>query len=169
MNNLQIEYLMRKHPIARNVFAGVYALDTLPLVPRKLRPAAYIVNTENSYLGGEHWIAIYMPITEPPEYFDSFGMNAHPIFERFMGNMYRKHYSYLQNPISTVCGQYCIAYIFMRYVCRKTMDDIITFFERESDADHFINSFVERVLGTDLDIYDINFLRRELNQIQIQN
>lgn len=165
MNNLEIDYMMQKHPLLRNVFAGVFAIDTLPAVPRKIRPAAYIVNTDKSYQSGEHWICVYFPISSSAEYFDSFGMEANLIFEQFMGGVYRKHETFLQNPLSTVCGQYCIAYIFMRYVCRKTMEDIILFFHRMYDSDKIINTFVEQILGTDLEVYDISFLREQFGKI----
>jgi len=64
---------------------GVCALDQLP---RKIirRPKMYIVDTQERYRPGKHWLVLYLPKVGPSEFFDSAG-HGHRYyswrFERF--------------------------------------------------------------------------------------
>ena len=77
----------------------------------------------------EHWIAIY--VDEIGNYFDPYGLQPeHVEFTNFM-NEHCSEWSpndrILQSPISTVCGQYCIAFLMFR--CRKvSMHDFTSLF-----------------------------------------
>ena len=96
----------------------VVAKDTLPEVVSTY-PSAFVCNTHDSNQPGEHWVAMY--VDELGDYFDPYGQNPqHTEFANFMN----KHCSkwspndhILQSPISTVCGQYCVAFLMFR--CRN--------------------------------------------------
>lgn len=164
MNNHEINYILSRHPATRSVFAGVFAKDTLSQRPRTRTPAAYVVNTAAASSNGEHWICIYVPSSGPAEYFDSYALTASKEFVKFMGGFYRKNVIPLQNIFTTVCGQYCIYYICMRYVYHKSMDEILAQLseERALDSDEYANKFVELFFGRDLDVQDIDFIIESL-------
>ena len=83
-------------------------------------PFGLVCNTHNAGQQGEHWVA--MCVDEVGDYFDPYGqapqhvsfanyMNEH--FSEWLANNNRT----LQNPLSTVCGQYCI--ILLTLCCRN--------------------------------------------------
>ena len=106
----------------------VVAKDTLPEVVDTY-PSAFVCNTHGGDQPGEHWIAIY--VDEIGDYFDPYGQQPeHVEFTNFM-NEHCSEWSpndrVLQSPISTVCGQYCIA--FLMFHCRKvSMHDFTSLF-----------------------------------------
>ena len=97
-----------------NFFKGVYSLDRLPDL---LKPGAYVVNTHTGNLGGEHWIAIDVR-PDIINVFDPLGMyypaalvsklERMPIPVKYNNIMY-------QNPLTTLCGNYCIAWLNDQY------------------------------------------------------
>lgn len=168
MNNVEIFEMMKTHPYTRLVFAGVFARDTLPIEPRSRRPAAYIVNTADSYSLGEHWVCIYIPSVGPKEYFDSFGqiLSIDPIFEQFMNYDYIKNCVVLQNMLTTVCGQYCLYYISMRFMFRERMNDVILNLldckRANVNIDAMINQFCREMFARNLTVVDVGFIHERL-------
>ena len=182
MNNWEISTLMRTHPSTRSMFGGVYAKNTLPSVARDRKPVGYIVNTEEDWKMGEHWICLYFPLNGLPEYFDSFNFKPLAEFEFILGNTYRLPHSRipsLQNYNTTVCGQYCLYYLCMRYVFNFSMDDILRellylkMYEEDvgvltsgkllTVTDLYVNKFVERYFGVEYDVFDERFLLDRLS------
>ena len=95
---------------------GVFPADQIPRV--WMRPAAFIVNTDDHTKSGTHWVAIYIDKCSNALYFDSFGL---PPFVPDHINRLRKNCKKirwnnvrLQSDFSDVCGQYCI--MFLRYM-----------------------------------------------------
>ena len=160
---------MRSHAGTRNVLVGVFALDTVPKYHEKLsRSRAYIINTDISSGGGEHWICIYFPLYGMPEYFDSYGGSpmVYSNLIALMGLPFRKNNIRLQNYLSTTCGQYCMTYIYMRHVCHYSMNDVIKhLLSKRPNVDEYVNLFVERMFQTDLDVQDANFLHKQLSRL----
>lgn len=96
-----------------SIFRGVYARDNLPKKFR--RPAAFVVNTDSKSERGEHWVAIFVD-KSGLEYFDPLGFPPlHKLLLKFIKLNSRKRFHYncktIQNPESTLCGKYCIAFI----------------------------------------------------------
>jgi hypothetical protein len=136
----------------------------LPVRPRDRRPAAYIVNTDPHYLPGEHWVLCFFPIEGTQEYFDSYGQPPNPkTIRKFLGRGYRYNNKILQNLMSTVCGQYTIYYIFKRLE-GSTMQQILNSLHEMGPvkADEHVNKFVEETFGIDLNVYDEQFLFRQV-------
>lgn len=109
MNSHQIESALKRVTL----FKGVYACDNLPNTFKK--PAAFIVNTDGQREKGEHWVVLIVLETRV-EYFDPLGFPPFdPNFIRFIRMNARKKYYYncktVQNPESSKCGNYCIAFI----------------------------------------------------------
>ena len=115
MNTHQILSLVNSCSTAKHHFKGVYASDTLPTRPANERPCTYICNLDPSYLPGSHWVAFYVPQRGDTEYFDSYGREAPPVFDKFLGpSGYIYNARGIQFPLSAVCGQYAIFYIWRR-------------------------------------------------------
>ena len=115
------------------VYDGVHAADQLH-VPLH-RPTALVINTDPSWKPGKHWVAVYIPIRGPWEYFDSYG---EPPLSPFIRQWIDPHpYIYnnklLQSPVSDVCGQYCMYYL-MHRARGQTMDAILSRFTNNADC-----------------------------------
>ena len=94
------------------------ANDTLPEVVSTY-PSAFVCNTQNSDQPGEHWVAMY--VDEIGDYFDPNGQKPQQSeFTNFINehcSQWSPNDRLLQSPISTVCGQYCVAFLIFR--CRN--------------------------------------------------
>ena len=81
-------------------------------------PAAFVCNTHNGDQPGEHWIVMYVNAEQRGDYFDPYGIEPqHVEFTNFMNKHCTEWSSNdrtLQSPISTVCGQYCVAFLLFR-------------------------------------------------------
>lgn len=96
----------------------VLPYNYLPRIIKKY-PSAFIVNTENSFETGEHWIVLYFPFEGGlVEYFDSFGRA--PSKKKFSTHVNEEklyihnHNIWLQNPLSSTCGYFCLLFIYFR-------------------------------------------------------
>lgn len=165
MNTRQISSLLQNNPHTRNSFAGVFPADLLPKFPRKKKPCSYIANTQKHNEPGEHWVCLYFPAQDLPEYFDSYGFLPQREFKEILGNSYRLSRGFFQYPLSSTCGQYCIFYILQRCL-GKTMTDILNMFTTENliENDILVNSTVEEYFPVDLDIFDLNYLGRQISR-----
>ena len=79
---------------------------------RGKRPWCLILNTDPKDLPGTHWLALYATQSGRIELFDSFGF-----FPSMYGidSLNPLHLLYsLQSRSSSVCGHYCIVYIYLR-------------------------------------------------------
>jgi hypothetical protein len=148
MDSIQLTQKLRSDPICNPQFAGVYASDELPQsVDRK--PRLFIVNTDVSRGFGIHWVALYFPIDEPAEFFNSIGHPPDSHFHRFLQNngptyMFQKRR--LQGFGSRTCGQFCLFYALHR--CRGwTLEKIVDFFKGQKEWQndetirHFFSSY----------------------------
>ena len=90
---------------------GVFARVELPDVTLEKRPWCLILNTDPKDLLGTHWLALYAPQSGRIELFDSFGFSPSMYG---LDSLDPLHLLYsLQSP-SSVCGHYCIVYIYLR-------------------------------------------------------
>ena len=90
-------------------FIGVYSRDNLPA---KIKGGAYVINLDEYYDIGTHWIALYVN-NKTVTYFDSFGIEHIPKEVKkiqgnrnIISNIYR-----IQNDDSVMCGYFCIGFI----------------------------------------------------------
>jgi hypothetical protein len=120
MNTTQVAEFLKKDKYTKKIFKGVLPIDHLPLKYIR-RPSCFIVNTGRSDTEGEHWVALYLPVKGPIEYFDSYGylpINKE-IYTFFKLNQKKFIYNRfnIQSDKSTNCGKYAIFYLYMR--CRR--------------------------------------------------
>ncbi len=141
---------------ASKQFAGVLAADEL-LHARvhqrpENRPRLYIANTDPSWLGGSHWIAVYIPRdpNAPVEFFDSLG-NRPEHYSTMLTQFLQRHtpastngYIYctrrLQNKRSAMCGMYCLYFAANR--CRGVpLSTIVDSVHGDQAVCLFVNNF----------------------------
>lgn len=114
----------------------VLPADHLPKKKIKIRPFNLVINTDESFKPGEHWISIHLPKNrkEHCEYFDSFGLPAiNPYFIDFL-NTNCKQYVYnpiqIQSDDSNLCGEYCVMFLHERNR-NKTFGEFINMFDEK--------------------------------------
>ena len=92
---------------------GVFVREELPDLTREIRPWCQILNTDPKDQPGTHWLALYAPSACSIELFDSCGFSP---FMYSLDILEPLHSSYsLQPPSTSVCGHYCIVYIYLRF------------------------------------------------------
>ena len=141
---------------------GVYPGDMLP-VPAK--PGFYVANTDPHFKAGEHWVAFYVPSESkrhPMEYFDSYGLKPPEIFTPFLEESYLRNTKFIQHPLSSTCGQYCIYYILKRNR-GHSMEKIVGEFSVDTlENDIIVNQTVEHNFNVDLDIFELEYLHQQI-------
>lgn len=113
--------MLTNHEIARILnrdhrFGGVYPKNRLPfiLVPK---PSGFIINLDENYKPGSHWVAVYFPRNGMAFYFDSFGNYPPEEIENLLDRNAKNNWSWnkfrFQGDLSVLCGYYCI--LFLKY------------------------------------------------------
>ena len=74
MNSLQIKEILLNDKFSKKYFKKVIAIDQLPQSKNKIKNSAYVINTDEHYKEGQHWVAIFYTKSSKCEFFDSFGM-----------------------------------------------------------------------------------------------
>ena len=113
----EISHLLSRDPLMCPY--GVVAKDCrLPEIVDTY-PTAIVCNTHDADRPGEHWIAVY--VNEIGDYFDPYGLQPQHIeFTNFMNEQCSElapNDRRLHSTLSTVCGQYCVAFLTLR--CRN--------------------------------------------------
>ena len=91
---------------------GVLARDELFHYTREIRPWCLILNTYPKDQPGSQLLALYAFSADSIELFDSFGCSPRTYSLDFLDSL---HFPFsLQRPSTSVCGHYCIVYIYLR-------------------------------------------------------
>ena len=113
-------------------FGGVYPIDLLPYT-LIAKPRSFIINLDQSWKPGSHWVAVYFPVNGPAYYFDSYGRYPPHQIITFMERNSRNGWVYnikkLQGNLSVKCGYYCIVFI-------KFAPNYEQFFNKFSECDN---------------------------------
>ena len=86
-----------------------------------------------------HWLALYAPLFAGIELFDSFGFSPRMYSLDFLDPL---HSSYsLQSPRTSLCGHYCIVYI---YLCSHnySLSDIVHLLTNISSRDLWVKQYI---------------------------
>lgn len=127
-----------------------------------------VVNLDKSYDPGSHWVALCIPASEKgiAEYFDSYGNSPNKVLKDYLGVNYIHQTRQLQGITTTICGQWCIYYIWCR--CRGyTISEITNTFKHKSteENDEFVNAIInEEFTGEDEPIQDQEFWSSQIAQ-----
>lgn len=130
MDTNEIQFCMKK--ISPKFKSNVFAANRIPF--RISLPVFLISNLDPDSKPGSHWIAIHIDINGEGEYFDSFGRKPcgyHKLF--LIRNTKRWIYNNvpLQNRFTSVCGEYCLVYLYFKFH-RKSLLDFIRLFSENS-------------------------------------
>lgn len=125
MNTRQLLSAFARDPcLSRMGDVGVYPVDSVRVLSGGSR--AYIFNTDPSWKGGEHWVAVFVGAPSGAvEYFDSYGRPPPPQLK--LGGSYVWNRRRLQGPLEIICGLYCL--YFLRHRCegwstRRILDSL---------------------------------------------
>ena len=110
LNTSDIKRFLRN----RKDFLGVFAIDKLPIVLAP-KPSGLVINLDESFKPGSHWVAVYLPKNGPAHYFDPFGAppphNIAMFLDRNSKTGWTFNASKFQGELSYLCGYYCVMFI----------------------------------------------------------
>ena len=102
---------------------GTFPADKVPQgLTTRQTPCCFVLNTHPNGLPGEHWLAFYYDGRRVIEYFDSYGLplethasvHAALVAQGLVSLCKSANTIALQSPITSVCGQYCVLFLFWR-------------------------------------------------------
>ena len=129
-STIELEALAKQFPALRRYFIGVFSIDTLPTkIPSY--PAALIINSDPSHLPGQHWVALFLESKAIAEYFDPYGLSPIDDIFKFSKRVSRTlifNKWWIQHPVSSNCGLYCIYFLVARTGGVK-FEDFIHYFK----------------------------------------
>lgn len=121
MNTLEIkEYLHKIHWTLGN---SVYAANRLPIHIEA--PTFLISNLDSDTQPGSHWVAIHIDNNNIGQYFDSFGRPPTGFHRTFLNRNCRLwdfNDKGIQNVWTSVCGEYCLVYLYFKIQGRSMLD-----------------------------------------------
>ena len=116
-------------------------------VPHNHKQAIFIYNLEPSYMNGSHWVSTWVK-NNVINYFDSFGL---PPFEELVDHAKRKNLTLLhqnqqlQNLYSTVCGYYCLYFLYEMHNGTDYFDLLKPFRKDTKYNDNFIEKYFKKL------------------------
>lgn len=134
----QLKNALQFHHQTKSVFAGVYARNRIPEVPREKR-LAYIINTDQAHKPGKHWVAFFLTKTTV-YYFDPYGIPPRG-FARILKS--RKKVRYFGRRLQgrgRMCGHYCLYFI----LTMQTKHSLKIFGSDLNANDRIVKRFVEK-------------------------
>ena len=160
MNSSQLSKILSCLPN----FRGVFAADTVPVVPRDYSNWSLVVNTAPIASGGDHWVAMWFE-NEILHFFCSYG--SHPVIDlsanirRCIGNRFVLYNpNQIQGECSSVCGHYCV--VFLISMCLGlSYASFLELFTRGdlSKNDAWVKHIVDRVGNVEYDSRDREWVR----------
>lgn len=127
MNTHEIKHYMSR--INLNIESNVFAANKMPMYVQL--PFYLISNLDPDFKPGSHWVAIYIDVNGIGEYFDSYGRKPEGYHKMFLDrNTKRWFYNHqqLQSYLSSVCGKYCLVYLYLKIKINVKMHDYIKVF-----------------------------------------
>lgn len=126
MDTQEIKHFMRR--INLNIESNVFSANTLPMFVQL--PVYLISNLDPNFKPGSHWVAIYIDVNGIGEYFDSFGRKPQGYHKMFLDRNTKKwfyNHNQLQSYLSSVCGKYCLVYLYLKMKNVKMHDFLNVF------------------------------------------
>jgi Adenovirus endoprotease len=163
----QIANSIKSDPYAGSTFVGVFPCD---LLPENIDfPCSMVANTDPAAKPGSHWVALLFDKNGNGEYFDSYGFApiTVPIFNYFTFQHMAKspcnripivNDKHLQGTESSVCGQYCIAYL-ARRARGESRESIVESYTGKQPGE--FDNQVEQVVNKTYNITPVPVLRRK--------
>lgn len=126
MNSLEIGKYMKKihHALEWHVFAA----NRIPV--HMTAPVYIISNLDPDNKPGSHWVAIHINTDGVGEYFDTFGRKPTSHHLSFLCKNTKKwiyNSNVIQSVFSSLCGQYCLLYLYFK-LRGMSLNDFICMF-----------------------------------------
>lgn len=132
LSTLQIQHGLNTMMLDR---ALVLARNCIPRCVEQF-PSVFIINQDDSFSPGSHWTVVYFPyIDSLVEYFDSLG-NPPPSDKNHIYNA-----TPLQSLLSSICGHYCLLFVYYRTKLGFSMKQFVENMKRKSEREIFTESF----------------------------
>ena len=162
MNGGQIEDALRGHKFASQYSVGVFPADQLPL---KEFQGSDVVNTNDSDQHGQHWVAFFS-VDNIRECFDSFGRNPGEYSDKIThwldGTYQVVQCETLRSRESTVCEQYCLFFILLRFYGYSYQDVMSALSKNTVINDKFVCKFVNKLFRIKTSLKDKYFTLQNL-------
>jgi len=132
-----------------SLYLGVFSADNIPIdhLANQKKTVYFILNSDPSSSPGTHWLACVKPPGSILEFFDSYGNPPSFYHLSFPSNLSILHnQDPLQSVYSSVCGQYCIYFLYFRIFHKISIQKISTHlrtsFKTRKLRDHYISNYV---------------------------
>lgn len=115
MNTFELQQKLQFKLGPLNDEINVFAANRLPMLVKK--PTYIISNMDPDTRPGSHWVAIHINENNVGEYFDSFGRKPIGNHKQFMirnCKVWLYNNKPLQNELTSVCGKYCLVYLYFK-------------------------------------------------------
>lgn len=156
MNTIEITQCLK----SVSGFKGVFASDLVP----KIKTGCFVVNTVPSSESGQHWICF--TVQNGKMYAcDPYGRDpfTYPHLHHFLNN-YSYNIKRIQSTFSSVCGQYCVYFLY-QYALGKTHSEILSAFgENLEENDIYVANWLNEKFDLSLPVIDLEF---SLSQIAL--
>lgn len=119
LSSKDLEQFLFNDSVLLNNVGGIFSVDNLPenVNFKKI----FIINSDPSYLPGEHWLAVFFPSNSLPEFFDSFGKSPSQYSQSIFNFLIEKdsrgfvyNCKRIQSTQATSCGLFCLYYLYFR-------------------------------------------------------
>ena len=111
-----------------------------------------VVNLEQSNEDGSHWIGLFAKTREHIFYFDSYGIDStrapYDLVEKYLKENYNRitrNTIPFQSTFSSVCGHYCIFFIYYMSL-GSSFNELIQVLRKTDCPDSYVKSFVALLL-----------------------
>ena len=139
----------RRCSVSTTLYLGVFSADNIPLehLSNQVKTVYFVLNSDLSTSPGTHWLACVKAPGSILEFFDSYGNPPsyyHLSFPAKLKILY--NHDPLQSIFSSVCGQYCIYFLYLRIFRKISLQRISSqlraSFKTHKLRDQYISSFV---------------------------
>lgn len=156
MDTQELLHLGQSCSVINKHFIGVFPIDDLPVLP-SFRPVSFIINLDTSIEPGSHWVCVYYPSYEHAEYVDSYGIQPMSDIENELLPIYEYNNTMYQSLYTTVCGQYCLFYLFHRSKMRN-MNAVLSLLDESNtlNSDCIVKEFVNNHYNVSYPLIDFN-------------
>jgi len=164
MNENQIAEILRSCEVTENIFQGIYPIDS---IPNKIaeRNSGIVANTGPSWTSGYHWISAFRPFEGPTIFFDSYGSPPPPALLGYLGKNYIYNDIKLQGPFSSVCGQYCIYFMYCMAMGKSLRYTANSLDHNDKGLNDFlVNNAVENIFHVNLQVYDKPYISSQISK-----
>jgi len=142
LDSLDVARLIEKDASTRSLFGGCVPADRLTDELANAVPGSlFLVNTDESWKPGRHWLALCVENEDVVELFDSYGLGAlaYPAVRRALvgsGKTVLCDGRRLQAIGTRTCGHFCVAYCLAKSR-GVTLDDVVGYL-RKKGGDAFV-------------------------------